>query len=293
MSCYRPIAAWRDPSGSGVTFVKAKGGDRLDLPCGRCIGCLSMRAQEWASRVMHEAQMWPRNCFVTLTYGRDKLPPDGSLCYRDFQLFLKRLRKAHGKVRFFMCGEYGPLNLRPHYHACLFNVDFDDKVVFKKSAAGAVCFSSPQLDSLWTHGACTVQELNSATALYCAKYIVKAASVDSAGDRAFVDVDSGGNTVAREFSRCSLRPGIGAEWFKRFGSDVYPHDYVVRDGRKFKPPRYYDKLERRRKGLSWDEIEFARQQRAKGAFADSSEERLRVREVVHFARVRNQKRVLE
>ena len=53
------------------------------------------------------------------------------LCYRDVQLFLKRLRKyinendyipTQGKyLRFFVCGEYGETFGRPHYHIMFFS----------------------------------------------------------------------------------------------------------------------------------------------------------------------------
>jgi hypothetical protein len=47
---------------------------------------------------------------------------------RDFQLFMKRLRKEVAKddkdirVKYYAVGEYGEKNSRPHYHAILFNV---------------------------------------------------------------------------------------------------------------------------------------------------------------------------
>ena len=49
------------------------------------------------------------NSFVTLTYDDDHLPEYNSLNYKHFQDFMKRLRKSHNGVRFYMCGEYGPI----------------------------------------------------------------------------------------------------------------------------------------------------------------------------------------
>ena len=50
--------------------------------------------------------MHKENCFVTLTYNDDNLPPDLSLDKRAFQLFMKRLRKrVKVPIRFFACGE--------------------------------------------------------------------------------------------------------------------------------------------------------------------------------------------
>ena len=70
------------------------------------------------------------NSFVTLTYDDDHLPEYNSLNYKHFQDFMKRLRKSHNGVRFYMCGEYGEDFSRPHYHALLFNCFFPDRSFF-------------------------------------------------------------------------------------------------------------------------------------------------------------------
>ena len=44
-----------------------------------------------------------------------------------------------------------------------------------------------------------------------------------------------------EFSRISSRPAVGKNWIERYWSDVYPRDFVVLEGKKSKPPRFYDK----------------------------------------------------
>jgi hypothetical protein len=233
---------------------------------------------------MHEAQLHQANSFVTLTYGRDKLPPDGALCHRDFQLFMKRTRKACGPVRFFMCGEYGPLNGRPHYHACLFGVDFrSDRQAQGKSASGAVFFNSPTLERLWGHGRVSVQDLTRETAGYTARYIMKKV-LGPGADAAYVTED--GVCRPREYAAMSLKPGIGARWFEKYGSDVYRHDYVVADGAKHNAPKYYDKLYKRTGDVRMDAVKFARELRAREHAEDNTSERRRVREVVHEARVR-------
>ena len=99
MTCYHPVPAYR--TGTGVVFSELRRHDilgRIDLPCGQCIGCRMRRASDWELRVMHEASLWPVNCFVTLTYGRDQLPPHGSLCHEDYQKFMKRLRVSRGRA---------------------------------------------------------------------------------------------------------------------------------------------------------------------------------------------------
>lgn len=284
MPCYHPVDAFRTPH--GVVFSALRRHDILgsiQIACGQCIGCRLRRSHDWSLRIMHEASLYESNCFVTLTYGRDKLPPNGSLCYADYQAFMRRMRKAVGPVRFYMCGEYGPETLRPHYHACLFGWDAPDKVPAGKSESGNPFYKSALLEKIWSHGHVTVQPLTQASAAYTARYVVDKVTGDDAeahyGDR------------VPEFGRCSLKPGIGARWFDKFGGDVYRHDYVVAGGEKFPPPRYYDKLlKRSENAVKFDAIEFARVNRARSCSADSTPERLAVREVVQKARVSTLKR---
>ena len=52
--------------GKSVTFSvnRALGDGRvgqLDLPCGRCVGCVQDRANEWALCCEHEAKCWSYN----------------------------------------------------------------------------------------------------------------------------------------------------------------------------------------------------------------------------------------
>lgn len=292
MSCYRPLRGFR--TATGVSFSELSRDDHIgsiELPCGQCIGCRMRRASDWELRVMHEASLYAENCFVTLTYGRDKLPPHGSLCHRDYQLFMKRLRKAFGgrEVRFYMCGEYGPQNGRPHYHACLFNVDFDDRVPCGKSKAGQIMYSSPLLAKLWPHGFSTVQPLVRETASYCARYIMKKSLGVEAGS-AYEVVTEDGEVIRKrpDYAAMSLRPGIGARWFARYSRDVFPHDICVSNGSQRRVPRYYDKLLKRSdKAVLMDAVEFERIKRAKLSSADNTDERRQVREAVHLLRVRN------
>lgn len=279
MSCYHPITAFRTPD--GVVFSELRRYDilgRIELPCGQCIGCRLRRASDWALRVEHEASLWPANCFVTLTYGRDAVPPGGSLVHRDFQLFMKRLRKVVKRpLRYFMCGEYGPSTMRPHYHACLFNIDFRfDRVWSGRSQSGEDYFSSLLLTECWSHGRCSVQDLNKGTAGYCARYTL---------DKLTGDVGAAfyGDRVV-PYGAMSLRPcGIGAGWLMVYKDDVYPRDYVVAGGVKRRPPKYYDKVIRGESPLLFEGIDFARETRGRLCAADSSDERLAVRESVQLA----------
>ena len=238
---------------------------------------------------MHEASLHPQNCFVTLTYRRDALPPNSSLEHRDFQLFMKRLRKHFKEpVRFYMCGEYGPENLRPHYHACLFNCNFDDRDLAGKSGSGLAFFDSGLLSRLWGHGRVSVQDLTKETASYCARYIMKK-QLGRESEKHYESINEDGEIIKRrpEYASMSLKPGIGARWFEKYRRDVFPHDFVIQGGVKRSPPKFYDKLLKRAKSDDLDAIEFARQQRGKAAAPDNTDARRVVRETVHLARVKN------
>lgn len=72
--------------------------------------------------------------FITLTYDTANIPitKQGrlSLCKRDVQTFLKRLRKrhknnAHKSIKYYLVGEYGSKTKRPHYHVILYNAELN------------------------------------------------------------------------------------------------------------------------------------------------------------------------
>jgi len=126
LTCYHPLRAFKTVSGT-IVFNGNKPNikEALNLPCGKCIGCRLDRSRQWAIRCMHEASLYERNCFITLTYSDEFLPNDRSVNVRHFQLFMKKLRKRFGpNIRFYHCGEYGEKTSRPHYHALLFNFDY-------------------------------------------------------------------------------------------------------------------------------------------------------------------------
>ena len=112
-----------------------------------------------------------------------------------------------------------------------------------------------------------------------------------------VDIETGevlGDRVP-EFNRMSLKPGIGADWLKRYRSDVYPAGKVVRPGgASFNAPRYYDKLlERMEKGtdsIDGDIAEYGRYLEGLKGAAHQTTERLRVREKVAIAKLKQLKR---
>lgn len=240
MACYHPRPAWYARARNGdtgkrpITFRLDDGyRDRpLDVPCGTCIGCRLEWARQWAVRCSHEAKLYERSSFVTLTYER--IPPGGSLRPADFTEFMKRLRYHRGRVRYLQCGEYGEALGRPHHHALLFGVSFADARYYKGTAESRLS-TSRELDDLWGHGQCSIGEVTFASAGYVARYAMKKSVVDLE--------EYAKRGILPEYMTMSRRPGIGREWAERYRSDWYRDDCVVVNGVETRPPRFYDQVE--------------------------------------------------
>ena len=313
MTCYHPRKVWegRRPTVNGkmkIVFVSEKAKDVSDwftVPCTQCVGCRADSAIEKAFRGHHEASLYRDNCFVTLTYADESLPWGSGLKKSDHQKFVKQLRnyverKGDGRqVRYMMCGEYGDLRQRPHYHFLLFNWDFKDKRV-TRTRGGYPVYESKLLSKLWPHGLHEIGEAGFESSAYIGRYISKklngklADRLDpNTGLKYYerVDVRTGEIIeVIPEYYACSTKPGIGAGWYEKFESDCWPDDFLVHKGRKLKVPAYYlDLLERANPQLHQE----IRQRRAENAptredylWGEYSPERLEARKQCHKARLR-------
>lgn len=278
-------------------FSERRGRDvvrSLQLPCGQCVGCRLERSRQWAMRCLHEASLSPRNCFITLTYRDECLPERGSLDYSHFQLFMKRFRKAVSPVRprFYMCGEYGEELSRPHFHACIFGYDFEDKRIWKKTTSGSVIYRSEALEKLWTFGHSSVGDVNFQTAAYVARYCMKKVTGLRASEHYLrVDQDTGEcYSMVPEFTHMSLKPGIGASWFSKFLGDVFPHDYCVVNGKMVKPPKFYDRKYAASNPDDFESVQWQRELDAALRASDNTPERLAVKEIVANAALSRLKR---
>lgn len=271
MSCFRPLNAYRLDSGDVVLSGarNAPTGRRMELPCGRCIGCKLDRARAWSVRITHEAQLYDGNSFVTLDYAPESLPASLSLEYSDFQGFMKRLRRrvqgcgvgpdGRKPVRFFCAGEYGETFKRPHWHAILFNCRMPDAEKYKNGT-----YRSRLLEDIWGHGNAVIGDVTPQSAAYVAGYTLHKAYERSEDYEDVINTSTGELTARRpEFVTMSRRPGIGAWWYEKYARDLFPHDGAVQDGSRFKVPSYYYK--KFREGGDWltiAEVEEARMKRA-------------------------------
>ena len=306
MACYKPLKAFRTPKGD-IIFSKTTQYayvEKLNLSCGQCVGCRLERSRQWATRCMHEASQHSQNCFITLTYDNEHLPAGGSLHYPDFQRFLKRFRKAYpGRtIRYYMAGEYGSTFSRPHFHACIFGFDFDDKELWKRTASNSLLYTSKDLEKLWPFGYSSVGDVTFESAAYVARYIMQKYNgqmeqgehIKKEEHYQYCDLATGELiTLEPEFNRMSLKPGIGANWLEKYHTDVYPHDYIEVRGKLANPPRYYDKLiQKQMTTYEWQEILDKREQRAKLKPEEKTAERLAAKEAVTKAKLKKLYRVL-
>lgn len=194
---------------------------------------------------MHEAALHEDNSFVTLTYDDEHFPSSGSVVPRHLELFWKQLRsdlqrsgRHSGKVRYLACGEYGDHTYRPHYHAIIFGFWPWDAVKLQ-STSEAPLWTSPFLLQAWKRGNVVVGPVTPGTASYVARYAVK-----KTGSSVVVDNNPFWWGKLPEFRRLSRRPGLGREWFNRFGSDIRKDQVYLDKGIISPVPRYYlNKLE--------------------------------------------------
>lgn len=227
---------------------------------------------------MHE-----QNSFLTLTYNDESLPEDQGLDVKHWQKFAKKLRKRKGPFRFLHCGEYGGKTLRPHYHALIFGLDFrEDRKAWSKKL-----FTSEELESAWGKGFATIGDVSFDSAAYVASYALKKATGKATGPRyERVDPETGDCwSVKPDYATMSLKPGLGKSWFEKYAGDVYPGDFVVMKGTKFRPPIYYDKLLEKEDPELHNKMTEKRRKEIRRTGEDSTEERLEVRERVTWARL--------
>lgn len=305
MACFRPFHVKQvgiNPETGKRNLLFLRYGDKhyndpdvIEVPCGRCQGCRLDRSRKWADRCLLELQYHESAVFVTLTYNDIYVPKSTyygsddeslhmsySLRKRDFQLFMKRLRKAFPdqKIRFFAAGEYGESTARPHYHAILFGLKLDDMVPFQKTDQGFWYYHSGSLQRVWSKrlvdnlqgsvtplavyqplGDVIVADVSWNTCAYTARYCLKKLNgQDAEAYRRF--------GVEPPFNLMSRSPGIGGKYFEEH-PDCVDFQYInVRTedgGRKVVVPDYFLRLLEKEDPEKVSGIKESRMQYAKAA----------------------------
>lgn len=218
MSCVSPVKIH-----SPVESHKNK---YIYVPCGRCAWCRRDKRNEWCLRFEIEQRDNLYTDFITLTYDDEHVPyfideSDGVFEMRasksDVQKFIKRLRKAGHKFKYFIVSELGPKNQRPHYHGIFFS---NEKI------------SDSDLQRTWGKGFTSSYPATPGAMRYVTKYILK------------------GNDRDNNFMLCSKRPSIGASYvkesnalqtYRKTDDGVYQFTMPVVGGTLCPMPRYYKK----------------------------------------------------
>ncbi len=300
MPCFRPMQVYRsrfeNKSGKrGLVFNETEGlaGSGFLIACRQCVGCRLEKSRQWAIRCVHEAQLHEDNCYITLTFNDENLPVNGSLDVKYYQDFMKRLRFHYRPkiIRYFHCGEYGEDYGRPHYHACLFGHDFEDKHLYTVRD-GIPLYTSATLDKIWSHGFSTIGAVTFQSAAYVARYVMKKITGDQAEEHyKSLDPETGEIfDLAPEYTTMSRRPGIGAGWYALFKSEVYPFDEIIMNEQAMQPPKFYDSRLEVEDLQAHTAIKASRVEKAKAHKHDQTPERLRTRETVKLAQVSQLKR---
>lgn len=164
----------------------------MDFKCGVCAHCRSYRRHVWTGRLLLELASCTEKrlgaSFITLTYDEEHNPA-GNLNPTDTSKFLKRLRAYTGDtwpIRYYLVGEYGERTKRPHYHLIVYGLDLMQ--------------AESIVQKCWKYGQIHVGEVNEATCSYIAGYVQKGWTNRK---------DQRLEGKHPEFSRMSLRPGLG------------------------------------------------------------------------------------
>lgn len=178
------------------------------VPCGKCASCRCDYSREWSNRMILELADHDKAIFLTLTYNNENLPFSDkgfpTLCKRDIQLFLKRLRKHFegSTIRYYIAGEYGSKTHRPHYHAIIYGIGIDsfpDTYFRGTNDIGQAFYSSKTLESIWSNGFVLFSEVTWRTCNYVARYVLKKQQ----------QIEDSDGVCVLPFNLSSRKPGIG------------------------------------------------------------------------------------
>lgn len=222
--------------------------EEMPVRCGKCYNCVKAKSRGLVARCVAESRMHSDSSFVTLTVDDDNISrifgESHSLSHRPFQLFLKRLRKRFGVpgIKYMMCGEYGELSCRPHYHAILFGVPaflWRDSGVQLNNGFGLVKLrdDNPVFHECWPFGQVYLGDVTPASVSYVCGYTMKQFVLGR--DEKWYKARS----LSPEYVRWSRRPGLGRSYFLKHGLDLVDFDRgesgVSIDGKRYYAGRYF------------------------------------------------------
>lgn len=267
MSCTFPRTVGFEADGKTISWSPKKFSKEFapfQLPCGKCLECRLDYARSWAIRCVHEAQMHEKNCFITLTYDDDHLG-DNRLDYRDFQLFMKKLRKLQNEpIGVFVTGEYGEKTKRKHWHAIIFGWQPRDAKSKYETSRGDQVYSSETLSKTWGQGIAEYGSVTFESAGYCARYAAKKLVHGYDGQHSFQPI-----------SRKSSKYAIGKKWLEKYWRDIFVRgELIAPNGASIPIPRYYEKWFKENHPTEWVRyVTTAKQNKIDSAIARESKTR--------------------
>ncbi len=278
--CTRPKTAyhlkplyWQDKNKSPVPLLHAphepEKYEVLKLPCRNdCIECLAGHSSQRGLQLWAEAQTTTGDSwFLTLTFDDEYIPKGHSLDKSLPNLFYKKVRRYRertnqsGKFRYEAKWEYGTTTYRPHGHVGAFNLYLPpDDLEVVQDLGNYKLYKSTILSDLWGRGDVVVTQLTQACATYIAAHDYKKIGLSPIHERDFyhqktgelippplletIDTKTGEITMeprrVEEYSTRSGKPGIGYEWFQKYGITDLWQDYMVSSSKQpQKMPKYF------------------------------------------------------
>jgi hypothetical protein len=223
-------------------YIDAKG---IAYACGQCPNCRRSKSTEWIIRARHELITQPKAVFITLSYDREHLTKGaikkenrfdkrGILVQKDFQDFMKRLRKHYKniKLKYLYCGEYGEKRWRPHYHAVIWGIDPTD-------------IDHETLNSIWKNGDTNIsQDFVTENAIaYIVGYVRKKIPTRGKDNEKYEN-----NNRPQPYLRASQ--GLGGEWCDRNRDQWTTSLSIGYKNAQYPVPRYYIKRTKKQEGIT-------------------------------------------
>ena len=144
----------------------------------------------------------------------------------DLQKFIKRVRRwqeyDYGKrIRFYACGEYGSRSARPHYHLIMYGLRLagPDNDTWRTVRNGNTLWQCKELEKYWPFGNVVVGSVTFESCGYVARYMLKKKKGE------YGEFYKTFNLVP-EFTRMSLKPGIGEKYYDLNKYEIYKYDEI-------------------------------------------------------------------
>nr|WAE43639.1 MAG: replication initiator protein [Microviridae sp.] len=169
-------------------------------------------------RCLHEIGYWKESVFLTLTYSNENIPEGGTLIKYHLQQFFKEIRKDiyPNKIKYLACGEYGDMFSRPHYHAIVFGLSPNNKIITER----------------WIYGFVKSGSVTYKSARYVAGYI----------EKKYNGLKAKSVYGERQIPFQLQSKGIGKKWAEENQTNLINNLSLTVDGIRHSMPRYYRKI---------------------------------------------------